>query len=97
MSPGPENSDSQEIPWDEAIAQLGDFIDEVRDGETVKWLPKELFHRRGNYASVSAGITHGNGRKVRCFDLLFAYLTKGTVVGAGQFEDSSSGCSRSVP
>lgn len=64
MAPGPQNSSSQDVSWDEAISQLGNFIEEVRNTEPVSWLSKEVDHRRGKYASVSGGITHGNGRKV---------------------------------
>lgn len=64
MTPGPDNCQAQGMSWEEVIAQLGDFIDGVREGESVVWLPDEVNHRRGYYASVSAGITHGNGRQV---------------------------------
>lgn len=46
------------------MLDLADFIEELREGEQVRWLGGEQDHRRGKYPFVSWGSVHGNGRLV---------------------------------
>ncbi|EIM84539.1 uncharacterized protein STEHIDRAFT_159207 [Stereum hirsutum FP-91666 SS1] len=60
--PGPGDSDSEKVSWDGGMLDLADFIEELREGEQVRWLGGEQDHRRGKYPFVSWGSVHGNGR-----------------------------------
>lgn len=58
MIPGPVCPD-----WDENTANGADLCEEGRKGERG-FAADEKHHRRGDFPSVSAGPTHGNGRLV---------------------------------
>lgn len=50
------------------------LMESLRSEERVAFLNGETKHRRGGYTFVSAGPTHGNGRKVCPFLLLSFFL-----------------------
>lgn len=63
MVPGPKSDD-----WEDTIDEGAQLCEDGRQQE--KWSNEEEFHRRGNYPSISAAATHGNGRLVRALWLI---------------------------